>query len=483
LPRMKGFAPMSTLPITARRFLDLAVVMVLSLSSVSATHAQCAPLLADPSKLSAPNAPHEQLLPESGHLSDAVYTSDFFGFALDLPIASHGHLIKLPLMPERQHALLAIAYQNGDRSGSLTIDAIDPREGLEGFSTEQQQQLSSRPPGTLPIGAQPESQNQPQVSPQGTLMPPQPKLATPQFQLPTERFHSSVRHKGEKYTALYWTQIRSYRVGVLIATNDKDFLQKAKQAMAGVQFYCTADDGTLATKDGKRITPEGERYEGPTVPTWRAAAAIQSAPGLAIPPGEVSEGAYRNSALGMQYKLPKGWNILPTHNGGDPPANLDSLRQFEFLHACSRTLLRIQQPGSADIAPNGRPPLIVLRALDPTCLSLRTPAAPTDARIAEEVGVSLESMTEFGEVASHDLVSISGQLFMVFRGTIAVPGEGGQLAQRMSQTIFATNRNKMLLVWSFMAPTFGELATMPADGISFDGSPPIELGAVLAAKR
>jgi hypothetical protein len=480
---MKVFAQMPTLSITPRRFLGLAVVIALSLSWVGAVHAQCAQLQ-DGSRLAAHNVPHEPLLPESGHLSNAVYTSDFFGFALDLPIASQGHLIKLPLMPERQHALLAIAYQNGDRFGSLTIDAIDPREGLEGFSTEQQQQqLSSRPPGTLPIGAQPQSQDQPQVSPQGTLAPPQPQLATPQFQLPTERFHSSLHHKGEKYTALYWTEIKNYRVGVLIATNDKDFLQRARQAMAGVNFYCTADDGTLATKDGKLITPEGERYEGPTVPTWRADAAIKGSPGLAIPPGEVSDGAYRNSALGLQYRLPKGWNVLPTHNGGDPPANLDSLRQFEFLHACSRTLLRIQQPGSADTAPNGRPPLIVLRALDPSCLSLRTPAAPTDARVAEEVGVSLESMTEFGEVASHDLLTISGQLFMVFHGTIAVPGEGGQLAQRMSQTIFAISRNKMVLVWSFMAPTIGDLATIPSDGISFDGAPPIELGAMLAAKR
>ena len=475
---------MSSLSTATRRLIGLAVVIILSLSWVSTTRAQCAPLQAGLSNRSAQNTPHEPLLPESGHLSDAVYTSDFFGFALDLPIAPQGHLIKLPLMPERQHALLAIAYQNGDRSGSLTIDAIDPREGLEGFSTEQQQQqLSSRPPGTLPLGAQPESQNQPQVSPQGTLMPPQPQLTTPQFQLPAERFHSSVRRKGEKYTALYWTQIKSYRVGVLIATNDKDFLQKAKQAMAGVHFYCTADDGTLATKEGKLVTPEGERYEGPAVPTWRADAAIQSAPGLAIPPGEVSEGAYRNSALGLQYKLPKGWNVLPTHNGGDPPANLDSLRQFEFLHACSRTLLRIQQPGPADAATGGRPPLITLRALNPTCLSLRTPAAPTEAKLAEEVGVSLESMTEFGEVASHDLVTISGQLFMVFHGTIAVPGEGGRLAQRMSQTMLATNHKKMVLVWSFMAPTIGELAAMPANGISFDGAPPIELGAVLAAKR
>ena len=82
-------------------------------------------------------------------------------------------------------------------------------------------------------------------------MPPQPQLAAPQFQLPTERFHSSLRHKGEKYTALYWTQIKNYRVGVLIATNDKDFLQKAKQAMAGVRFYCTADDGHARHQRGQ----------------------------------------------------------------------------------------------------------------------------------------------------------------------------------------------------------------------------------------
>ncbi len=474
---------MSNLSAAASRTLSqLAVVFVLSLFSASATHAQCAPLQTGPAKPSVPSAPHEPLFPESGHLSDTTYTNNFFGFALDLPIAVQGHLIKLPLMPERQHALLAIAYQNGDRSGSFTIDALDPREGLEGFSTEQQQ-LDSRAPDALPIGAQPQTQDQSQVGPQGTLMPPQPQLAMPQLQLPAERFHSSVHHKGEKYTALYWTQIKNYRVGVLVATNDKNFLQKSRQAMARVRFYCTGDDGTLATKDGKLVTPEGEQYEGPSVPTWRVYAAIQTNPGLAIPPGEVRDGTYRNPALGLQYELPKGWNVLPAHNGGDPPADVTLLREFEFLHACSRTLLRLEQPGSADAATNGRRPLIILRALDPLCLSLGTPAAPSDTKIAEEVGVSLETMTEFGQVASHELVSIGNELFMVFHGTIAVPAEDGQLAQRMSQTMFSTNHNKLLLVWSFMAPTSVELSAMPAGGISFDGSQPIELSSVLAVKR
>jgi len=304
----------------------------------------------------------------------------------------------------------------------------------------------------------------------------------PQFQAAGERFHSSVKHKGEKYTALYWTQIKNYKVGALVATNDKEFLQKSRRALAATLFYCTADDGTLATKDGKLVISTGERYEGPTVPTWRADGAIQAQPGLKIPPGEVSAGVYRNSALGLQYEFPKGWDVLPAHNSGAPPADLSWLREFEFLHACSRTLLRLAPPSSGDVAGPSHKPTILLRALDPACLSMPTPASLNDKTIAEEIGASLEALSEFGQVASHELVSISDHLFMVFHGTIAVPAEGAQLAQRMSQTMFATQHNKMLFLWSFMAPTSVELAALPASSIIFDDSQPIELQPALTAK-
>src|SRR3974377_1257917 len=204
LPRTKGFASMSNFSAAARRILkSLAVAIALSLLSANTSQAQCAPLQPGPSRLPVNDAPHQPLLPESGHLSNTTYTSDFFGFSLDLPIAARGHLIKLPLMPERQHALLAIAYQDGDRSGSLTIDAIEPREGLEGFSAkQQQQQLNARVPGTIQPGTQ--NEPQPKVGSPGALVAPQPQPGTPQFQFPSERFHSSERHKGEKHTVLYW---------------------------------------------------------------------------------------------------------------------------------------------------------------------------------------------------------------------------------------------------------------------------------------
>jgi hypothetical protein len=119
-----------------------------------------------------------------------------------------------------------------------------------------------------------------------------------------------------------------------------------------------------------------------------------------------------------------------------------------------------------------------LRAIDPVCLSLRVPTSLSDKKSTEEVAVSLDALPEFGKVTAYDLVSASDRLFMVFHGTVGVPAEGDRLPQRMSQTMVATGQKKMLLVWSFMAPTSAELAAMPSRGIRLDGSEPIELPAV-----
>ncbi len=443
-----------------------------------ATHAQCWPTLSG-RDAAAKSSDHLQLLPEDAYLSNTTYTSTFFGFGLELPIAAQGHLIKLPLMPEKQHALLAIGYQNGAHSGSLTIDAIEPREGLEGFSAQDQQQRMQQ---QLKDEATGQTQTAPQPGTNGPIQPAGPAIYRnpPPRLLPTERFHSSVHHKGEKYYGHYWTQIKNFKIGVMVATNDHDFLQKSKRAMAGVHFYCTQDDGTLALADGKIFKPDGELYQGPSVPTWRADAAIATKPGLAIPPGEVEGVTYRNPALGMKYEFPADWKVLPPNNSGDPPADATELRAFEFLHACSRALLRITEHGPVDSG--SQAPVIVLRALDPTCLAMRTPASLSDTRVAEEAGASLEMLPEFGEIASDELVALSGQVFMVFHGTMATAG-GAEIPNRMSQVIFATRPRKTLLVWSFIAPNAKELNAMPATRISIDGSPSIELRPAVVARQ
>src|SRR5664280_2298575 len=407
--------------------------LALLLCFAATMQAQCPAIDPDaPPTPPSPNATSEELLPENGHLSNTTYTSDYFGFAFDLPIAAQGHLIMLPLMPERQHALLALGFENGSHSGTITITAMEPRPGLEAPTPQQQQQEFNN----WAAAGSPQ--------PGRTL-----RYPIPDYMLRTTgRFYSSVRHKGENYAALYSTRIKNYNLKILVASNNQDFLQKSKHAIAAAHFYCTQDDGTLTTADGKPVKPEGDPYTGPTVPTALAYEAVKAKPALeSIPPGGVSGAVYRNPDLGLQYQFPKGWDVFPAEANDDPPHDAIALREHEFLHACSKTLLRIAPPGPSGAAGQLARPTITLRALDPSCLVMRIPSSLTDKNAMDNVLASLEVLSEFGEIGSDELVSISDHLFMVFHGTIASHASNDELSQRWSQVIYATLHHKVLFVW------------------------------------
>ena len=403
----------------------------------------------------------EPLLPEAGYLSNTHYTSLFFGFDFDLPLAVKGHEIMMPIMPDKQHALLALQYEKGDDSGYIIVTATDPRPGYDVNPPENQQELQK-------------------LANQGGFGSPNP-FPVPPFLLHSGGFHSSTHHNGRNYAVQYWAGINDYMVKVVIGGNDQDFLRKAKKLMADAHFYCPLEDGSLITKEGKAVKPEGAPYYGPTVPTFRVNAAIHNEPGKNIPSGEVVEGVYRNPDLRLQYQLPAGWAVLPPDNSDPPPVEASALRIYRFLHACSQTLLTIGPQHPA--APKDQPaPMIVLRALDPNCLSMHTATSLTDKRTADSVAASLEEMSEFGEIASDELVSIRGHLFMVFHGTLATAPRGEDLGVRMSQSIFATRFNKTLLMWSVIASDRDALSEVPASNIVFDGSAPIPLRASLDSK-
>jgi hypothetical protein len=444
--------------------------IALLLCFAATMQAQCTLPAIDPDappKPPSPNATGEELLPENGHLSNTTYTSDYFGFAFDLPIAAQGHLIMLPLMPSRQHALLALGFENARHSGTITITAIEPRPGMEAPTPQQQQQefINWATAG----------------SPQGRTL----RYPIPDYMLHTTgRFYFSVRHKGENYAALYSTRINNYNIRILVASNDQDFLRKAKQTLAAARFYCTQDDGTLTTANGKPVKPEGDLYMGPTVPTSLADEAIKAKPALEnIPLGAVSGGVYRNPDLGLQYEIPKAWSVFPAEATDDPPRDAIALREHEFLHACSQTLLRIAQHGPIDAPHQAARPMIILRALDPSCLVMRIPSSLTDKNAVDNISASLEVLSEFGEIASDELVSVSDRLFMVFHGTVASEASNDELAQRWSQVIYTTLHHKVLLVWSLVAPTSADLNAMPTAGITLDGTPSIDLRTSLTAKR
>ena len=447
------------------RSLRVAALLVLLVCAGSSLRSQCRTDRLNsyvPPKVARP-ANEEPLLPEAGFLSNTTYTSQFFGFSFDLPLTVQGHQILMPLMPEREHALLALQYEKDTRTGYITVTAVDPHPGME-VSTPEEQADQLR--DWARNGGDTGSRSQ---------------FTLPDYMLRTGHFYFSVRHKGPNYAAQYWTYINNYAIKVVIATNDKEFLNRAKTLMAKARFYCTEDDGTLVTKDGKPVKPEGEPYFGPTVPTFRVNAAIRDQPARAIPLGTVSDGAYRNPEIGLQYDLPQGWVSVVPEITKDPPLGDAAMRESAFLHACSQTLLRIVPAGRDDPASHEPKPMIILRALDPNCLSLRTATSLRDKRTNDEVAANLEQLAEFGQIATDQIVTLSDHLFMVFHGTIAAPdsGDAGDLASRMSQSIIATRYDKLLLVWSVMAPTTAALNALPTGGVTFAGSPPIELRASL----
>jgi hypothetical protein len=406
--------------------------------------------------------PAEPVLPEAGFLSDTHYTSQYFGFSFDLPLTVRGHEIMLPLMPDKQHALLALQFEQGQEKGSIMVTADDPAPGYNvNIPEERQKDLD-------------------EWSKNGTQAGGLPLTPIPDFMLRTHRFYHRVTHRGHNYAAQYWAGINNYTVKVVVATNDEDFLKKAKDVMADVKFYCPQDDGTLAADDGKPVKVPGAPYAGPTVPTSRVNAALKDEPGKQIPPGEFADGVYQNADLGFRYELPQGWKPLAA-SAIDPPLEATALREYQFLHACSRILLQAspEQPRAGENVSSA----IILRALDPNCLAMRTAASVTDKRAADEVAASFEDLGEFGEIGSDGLMSIAGHLFMVFHGTIATSARGADLSQRLSQVIFATRYNKLLLVWSAMAATTTGLQQLPTGTVVFGDSPSIQLSSADPAPK
>ncbi len=454
-----------------------ACALVLAFCGATMLHAQCPP--SDNNSPSSDNIPsiivkrpdatakkppgEEPLLPEAGFLSNTHYTSQFFGFGFDLPLTVEGHQIMMPIMPPKEHVLLALQYEKGGHHGSFMVTATDPRPGFDADIPEKQQEQLQR------------------WADAGNNFPGQNQIPVPSFMLRSNHFHSAVHHHGGNYAAQYWAGIDNYMVKVMIITSDQDFLRKARNLMGQAQFYCPLEDGTLVTKDGTPVTAEGEPYYGPTVPTFRVNAALRDAPGKDIPPGGVTGGVYSNPELGLTYDLPPGWEVAKEQS--DPPIEASRLRVYQFLHACSRTLLQIEPQR----APNGKEKAsgatIILQALDPNCLSMRTAVSLTDKRTTDEVAASLEQLGEFGEIASDQLESIHGQLFMIFRGTRPASEPTQQLGQRLSQEIFLTRHNKMLLMWSLLAPKADALAAIPGSKIVLEGSPPMELRTSLNGKQ
>jgi len=107
----------------------------------------------------------------------------------------------------------------------------------------------------------------------------------------------------------------------------------------------------------------------------------------------------------------------------------------------------------------------------------------SDTLGAEALGAYLDMLGLLGEVRSSSLVRHGNQLFAEYQ-CFAGRRADDKLARREVQAAAITRHRKLLLVWTWTAPSAAELAAMPATIVSFEDAPPIELApSEFAAKR
>ena len=393
----------------------------------------------------------EPRLPESGYLSNTSYASTYFGFLVDLPIPVDGHRIMLPLMPPGQHALLAIGFQEGRRSGTLLITASEPPNPAHEMTEEERK---------AEFLAWAKGQPSQQITP-------------PDWLTRTGRFYHIAKRSGDVTTVQYWTIIKNYLVRVKVSSNDAGFLRKTKEAVVAVKFYCAQEDGTLINEQGKIVPTPGEGYQGPTIPTAVVDAALADKPALElIERGEIGQGRYRNQEIGLSYSYPTTWEA--DHDDASPPAKDEiAQRTQDVLNACSLLLLHLTPPGAGTARADARQ--ITLRAVDQTCLGLPAPMSATDHIGAEELGAYLQMLGAFGEVRSTSLAMRGPQLFAEYSGLVGEPAKGEALGRRRVEAAVITRHRKLLLVWTWAAASEAELAGLPRTSVSFEDAAPIDL--------
>ena len=97
--------------------------------------------------------------------------------------------------------------------------------------------------------------------------------------------------------------------------------------------------------------------------------------------------------------------------------------------------------------------MITLRAVDQTCLGLPAPMSVTDQFGAEELGAYLQMLGAFGELRSTSLAMHDKHLFAEYGGVVGGHAEGEPLGQRRTEAVYVTRHRKLLLVWSWIAPS------------------------------
>jgi hypothetical protein len=392
-------------------------------------------------------------------LTDDTYTNLFFGISFRPPISVSGHRLMLPIRVPGEHALLALGFQQGPNYGTFVVTAVaNDDEDDHNMTPEQTQQreddIARSKPGAGPAG----------------------RLEYAPAPIKLKRVD---KHVGQVRGTQLTTHLKNYTVQFTIQTNDKPFLEKARQSVEDMRVFCTDDAGRFFTVDGRTFAPRGGVTNGPTVPTAIVDDALRSHPAeQTIPPGAVNGGVFHIAQLDFAYRLPAGWIALEKSPLPEDVGVGDTLseRLDSFWKACARTVL-FAASGPDHVA------RLELRVLDQACFGLPAPASVTDSLGSEALGQYLQMLGRFGKIKSNRLVNSAGRVFSVYEGTMAAGPPVSRLSQRDAEVLQITRYGKLLFAWCWSAPTMSDLLRVPLSEATFGSGRPVAISPIIATSQ
>ncbi len=396
-----------------------------------------------------------KLLPESGTLTGEDYRNPYYEFAFEFPaIASSGNVerrfMHTDLMSPGAHALLSVLFRNGEISTEIGIQSWDESSGhtLDAVKAAKEEASEIQRHGRIV-----------------TRGPREVRAAKGVTMLYLEEWS----FRADRSVHVLFLVRKQHLIRIVAVTNDAQTEAFGKWFIKAIRFEDFA------------APPGAQAYNGPTVPTSLVDDALTGKAGLKLPSDAKVEGdSWVSAALGLRYRLPKGWKprsaATPDLFVRYHPLLLEGTipqREQELLRACSRPLL--EATASANRAPgtpsSEEPPSLTILAADATCLALPFPEVGDETSIGEFVS-ALALFQDFGEVRTTNYLIVAGRLFFDVRGLVSYRLSGSRFTNRRAQAVYLTERpvaggGRQVLFWFFTAAHESEIPGFSKIGVEF----------------
>ena len=389
--------------------------------------------------------------PEDAFLSSTRYTNAYFGFEFDLPREAQLKPIPTPASSDRRIQLLQLVGPAPQYAG-IAISAFEYKgknwTDAKGILRRQLDQ-------DLYTGVE-EIHGMAKTTIDGH-----------QF------FYFETRKGVEQHVELA-TELNGYVLLVVLGANDQQTVKALNSAFYRLKFF--------APKEARQQAgPEAAAYEGPAISSQRLRELKASPPAERMDPGNIRDGVYRNTQIGLMYEFPKGWSIEP--RGAVEPA-VSRYREWvtgepgmgprerEVVKACRRTLLSAwkTKPGADGEVPYDDFGEVTLSAMPLSCFpNMRFPEDPHDADSVRRflVGFSFSQPLE-RDMNDARTFEAGGKTFVMTHGTVAYKEPGEALSRRVSVAMVMTQHRGYLVVWLFAAPHDAELRELMNAKMGFD---------------